>query len=69
MAPQAAEAAEMAEELKARLALEVEEYARLRLAAVVLHEAIERYRQRSQGPVLDRAAGLFGSSRLAPSRV
>ena len=56
---QAAEAAEMAEELKARLGLDVEEYARLRLAAIVLHEAIERYRQRSQGPILDRAAGLF----------
>jgi uncharacterized protein YhaN len=55
----AAEAAEQAEELKARLAVDVEEYARLRLAAVVLHEAIDRYRQRSQGPVLDRASGLF----------
>ena len=53
----AAEAAEMAEELKARLAVDVEEYARLRLAAVVLRESIERYRQRSQGTVLDRAAG------------
>ena len=55
----AAEAAEMAEELKARLAVDIEEYARLRLAAVVLRESIERYRQRSQGTVLDRAAGVF----------
>jgi uncharacterized protein YhaN len=55
----AAEAAEAAEELKARLALEVEEYSRHRLAAVVLRESIERYRQRTQGPVLDRAGGLF----------
>ena len=39
------------------LGLDVEEYARLRLAATVLHEAIERYRQRSQGPILDRAGG------------
>ena len=53
---QAAEAAEINEELKARLGLDVEEYARLRLAAMVLHEAIERYRQHSQGPVIDRAA-------------
>ena len=60
----AAEAAEQAEELKARLALDVEEYARLRLAAVVLHEAIDRYRQRSQGPVLDRASGLFAQLTL-----
>ena len=55
----AAEAAEQAEELKARLAVDIEEYARLRLAAVVLHEAIDRYRKRSQGPVLDRASDLF----------
>ena len=55
----AAEAAEMAEELKARVGLDVEEYARLRLAATVLHEAIERYRQRTQGPILDRASGHF----------
>jgi uncharacterized protein YhaN len=55
----AAEAAEMAEELKARLAVDVEEYARLRLAAVILRESIERYRRRSQGAVLDRASRLF----------
>lgn len=55
----AAEAAEMAEELKARLAMDVEEYARLRLAAVVLRESIERFRQRNQGTVLERAGGLF----------
>jgi len=60
----AAEAAEQAEELKARLAVDVEEYARLRLAAVVLYEAIDRYRQRSQGPVLDRASGLFAQLTL-----
>ncbi len=60
----AAEAAEQAEELKARLAVDIEEYARLRLAAVVLHEAIDRYRQRSQGPVLDRASGLFAQLTL-----
>ena len=60
----AAEAAELAEELKARLAVDVEEYARLRLAAMVLHEAIDRYRQRSQGPVLDRASRLFSQLTL-----
>jgi len=60
----AAEVAEQAEELKARLAVDVGEYARLRLAAVVLHEAIDRYRQRSQGPVLDRASGLFAQLTL-----
>ncbi len=60
----AAEAAEQAEELKARLAVDVEEYARLRLAAMVLHEAIDRYRQRSQGPVLHRASRLFSQLTL-----
>jgi len=60
----AAEAAEQAEELKARLAVDVEEYARLRLAVVVLHEAIDRYRQRSQGPVLNRASDLFAQLTL-----
>jgi uncharacterized protein YhaN len=55
----AAEAAEQAEELKAHLAVDVEEYTRLRLAATVLHRAIDRYRERSQGPVLDRASSLF----------
>jgi uncharacterized protein YhaN len=55
----AAEAAESAEELKARLAVEIEEYARIRLASVVLREAIERFRQRSQGPILERAGRLF----------
>ena len=60
----AAEAAEHAEELKARLAADIEEYARLRLAALVLHEAIDRYRQRTQGPVLDRASRLFAQLTL-----
>jgi uncharacterized protein YhaN len=55
----AAQAAETAEELKARLALEVDEYARLRLAAMVLQDSIERYRRQSQGPVLDRASSFF----------
>ena len=64
----AAEAAEQAEELKARLAFGVEEYARLQLAAVVLEEAIERYRQRSQGAVLSRAAELFARLRLGSFR-
>src|SRR5262249_42356027 len=39
----AAEANERVEHLKSRLTHEVEEYARLRLAAVVLREAIDRY--------------------------
>jgi hypothetical protein len=37
----------------------VEEYVRLKTASVVLRKAIERYRERNQGPVLDRAGYLF----------
>ena len=57
----AAEANERVEHLKSRLAHEIEEYARLRLAAVVLREAIERYRHKTQGPILDRAGALFAA--------
>lgn len=60
----AAEANERVESLKSRLTHEVEEYARLRLASVVLREAIERYRKKSQGPVLDRAGALFAALTL-----
>ncbi|WP_165229632.1 AAA family ATPase [Aquisphaera insulae] len=55
----AAEAAEAVEELKAGLALDVEEYARLRIASEVLRQSIDRYRQQSQGPVIRRASALF----------
>jgi uncharacterized protein YhaN len=60
----AAEANERVEHLKSRLTQEVEEYARLRLASVVLRDAIERYRQRTQGPLLDRAGALFAALTL-----
>lgn len=55
----AAEAAERAELLRAQLHNDVERYALLRLAAAVLQKGIERYREKNQGPVLDRASGLF----------
>src|SRR5262249_39025874 len=58
------EANEQVEHLKSRLTHDVEEYARLRLAAVVLREAIERHRQKTQGPVLDRASRLFAALTL-----
>jgi uncharacterized protein YhaN len=37
----------------------VGQYTRLRLASAVLRRAIERYRDRNQGPVLERASELF----------
>lgn len=55
----AAEAECQARHLAAEIATDAEEYARLRLAAAVLREALERYRARHQGPVLERASRLF----------
>ena len=57
--PAAADAQQAVEERVAHLALDVERYARLRLASAILREAVERYRKEHQGPVLDRAGALF----------
>lgn len=55
----AAEAEELAQSLAAKIAGDVESYVRLRLASAVLREAIERYREKNQGPVLQRSSRLF----------
>jgi uncharacterized protein YhaN len=55
----AAEAAEDAQDLAARIASDAEDYARLKLASLVLAKAIERYRDAHQGPILQRASQLF----------
>ncbi|HVC92213.1 MAG TPA: AAA family ATPase [Pirellulales bacterium] len=55
----AVDAAERAQSLLAEITSDVEEYVRLRLASAVLREAIERYRKKNQGPVLERASSLF----------
>ena len=55
-------AAELAEEIQmqlGRLENDIEHYSRLRIAARVLNQAIERYRDKSQGPVLNRATEFF----------
>ena len=57
-----AHAAEVAEDIQiqiGRLENDIEQYARLKIAARVLQQAIERYRDKSQGPVLSRASALF----------
>jgi uncharacterized protein YhaN len=57
-----ARAAEVAEDIQVqigRLENDIEQYARLKIASRVLNQAIERYRDKSQGPVLSRAAALF----------
>jgi uncharacterized protein YhaN len=55
----AAEATVQEQHLLATLRSSAEEYIRLRLAREVLSRAMERFRQASQGPVLDRASDLF----------
>jgi uncharacterized protein YhaN len=45
--------------LVGKLAADVEQYVRLRTATFVLRKAIDRYRDRNQGPVLERAARVF----------
>jgi uncharacterized protein YhaN len=55
-------AAEIAQEVQALLAVlgtEIKHYCHLKVASVMLSDAVEKYRQRSQGPVLRRASELF----------
>lgn len=60
----ATDANQDAENLKARIWADVEQYTRLRLASAVLRQGIERYRQKSQGPILNRASNLFAALTL-----
>jgi uncharacterized protein YhaN len=55
----AAEIAGEAQTLIAQLQTDVQHYAVLRLAATVLHESIERYRQKNQNGVIERSGQLF----------
>jgi len=55
----AASAAQRISGIAGRLAGEVEQYVRLKTASFVLRKAVERYRSRNQGPVLDAASRLF----------
>jgi uncharacterized protein YhaN len=60
----AAQAAEEASTLAAQIQTDVEQYRRLRLASAVLRSAIERYREKHQGPVVQRASDLFAELTL-----
>ena len=60
----AAEADEEAQGLLAQLRMDVEQFTRLRLASVILKQSIERYREKNQGPVLQRASRLFSALTL-----
>ena len=57
-----ARAADLAEEIQlllGRLENDVEHYARLKIASKILNQAIERYRNKSQGPILKHTTELF----------
>jgi uncharacterized protein YhaN len=60
----AAEAEEQMQSLLARVRSDADEYIRLRLAGVLLKRAVERYREKSQGPVLQRASRTFATLTL-----
>jgi uncharacterized protein YhaN len=53
--------AQMAEDALAKVRVAVSQYLRLRLASEVLQRAIDSYREKHQGPVLNRASQLFSS--------
>jgi uncharacterized protein YhaN len=55
----AAEKAVACEGIAANLEEQIEQLAVLRMAAAMLHAAIERHRDKNQGPVLSRASDLF----------
>jgi uncharacterized protein YhaN len=56
---EAAEYAEDAEQLLADLESDVAQYARSKIASVILARTIERYREKHQGPLIKRASDLF----------
>jgi len=56
--------AQKAEDAVARVRPAISQYLRLRLASEVLHRAIESYREKHQGPVLNRASELFSTLTL-----
>ena len=60
----AAEAAESAQSTLARIRRLADRYVRVRLAAIILHQEIERYRAENQDPVVAIASRLFGQLTL-----
>ena len=60
----AAEAEEEAQSLLAQIRTDAEQYVRLRLATVILQRAMERYREKNQGDVLQQASRWFAELTL-----
>ncbi len=61
---QAAAAAEKMEQVAARIQRLVEQYGKIKLAVRVLQDAIERYREEHQDPILQKASGIFSQLTL-----
>lgn len=60
----AAELEEQAQTILAGIETDAEQYIRLKLASSVLSQAIERYREKNQGPILKRSNELFSHMTL-----
>lgn len=58
---QAAESHQTARNVEAQIAETVEDYVDLTVEEILLRQAIELYRQRNQGPILERAGALFSA--------
>ena len=56
--------AENAERLLASLESDVEKYARLKIASIILSRTVEQYREKHQGPLISRASDLFARMTL-----
>lgn len=60
----AADIADRIQELQSHIGSTAEQYARLKLASAVLKQAIERYREKNQSPILKRASNIFSDLTL-----
>lgn len=60
----AAEASEDAEQILAEIKIQVESYLKLKTAALILEQEIEKYRRKNQGPVLKKASVIFSQLTL-----
>jgi uncharacterized protein YhaN len=56
--------AENAERLLAGLESDVEKFARLKIASIILSRTVEQYREKHQGPLISRASELFSQMTL-----
>ena len=61
---EAAGCAEEAERLLGCLESDVEKYARLKIAELILSRTVEQYREKHQGPLISRASELFSQMTL-----